>query len=135
MKNQSCWNQPLGLPECPYAFRYVFDFYLFSIRVHKWIRSDDKRYFHDHPWHFITFCLSGGYTDVSPNGRDNFEQWDIRYRKATHKHYVEVHEETWTVLLCGPPIRKWGFWVGARQFIMRPLRYFSRYGHPPCSEL
>lgn len=61
------WAEPLGKPECPYMFRWVFVFFGFSIRLHHWIRSDDKRFFHDHPWSFITLVLKGQYTDVSPS--------------------------------------------------------------------
>lgn len=127
------WNEPLGEKECPYMYRWVFNFWLFAIRIHRWVRSDDKRHFHDHPWGFITIVLKGGYVDVSPDKRDVLSPGSIRYRSAYHKHYVEVPEEGCTTLLItGPPIRNWGFWIGDR--FKRPLKYFHKYGHPPCSE-
>jgi hypothetical protein len=113
--------------------RYVFNLFLFSIRIHVWHRSDDKRFFHDHPFSFITVVLRGSYTDVSPNGRDLQKTGSIRFRKATHKHYVEVPETgAVTLLFCSPAIRNWGFWIGDK--FKRPLKYFDKYGHPPCSE-
>lgn len=127
------WNEPLGKPECPYAYRWVFNFYLFSFRIHHFVRSDDKRYFHDHGWSFITWVIKGSYVDVSPQGRDELKRWSIRYRPAQHKHYVDVPEGgCWTMLLCGPMKRKWGFWVDGK--FRRPLKYFHKFGHPPCSE-
>lgn len=57
------WRQELGDPECPYLIRWLFDPRLFSIRLHHWVRSDDKRAMHDHSWWFLTLVLSGGYTD------------------------------------------------------------------------
>ena len=127
------WNEALGEKECPYAYRWVFNFWLFSIRVHHFIRSDDKRYFHDHGWSFITLVLKGSYTDVSPEGEDLLTTGSIRYRKAEHKHYVKVPVGgCWTFLICGPQRRNWGFWIGDK--FKRPLKYFHKYGHPPCSE-
>ena len=132
-KVQIRWKEPLGKPECPYAYRWVFNFWLFSIRIHHFIRSDDKRFFHDHAWWFLTFVLKGGYDDVSTEGRDTLTRFSFRFRKAEHQHYVEVGPEgCWTILLTGPSIRKWGYWVDGK--LKRPLKYFYKYGHPPCDE-
>jgi hypothetical protein len=137
------WREPLGDAKCPYLYRWVFIFFGFSIRLHHWIRSDDKRFFHDHPWDFTTFVLKGSYRDVSPaytregieyHHIDTIKAGDRKFRKATHKHYVDVPQGgAWTLLFCGRHKRNWGFWIKANQFF-RPLRYFSKYGHPPCSE-
>lgn len=59
------WGQELGKPECPYLKRWVFNFGLFAIRLHRWYSSDDPRYMHDHPWGFWTLVLKGGYYDVT----------------------------------------------------------------------
>jgi hypothetical protein len=127
------WNEPLGKPECPYAYRWVLNFGLFALRVHHFVRSDDKRHFHDHGWWFLTFVLKGSYVDVSPDGRDQLRAGSIRFRKATHKHYVEVPKGgVWTFLITGSNSRKWGFWIGDK--FKRPLKYFDKYGHPPCDE-
>jgi hypothetical protein len=127
------WREPLGKPECPYAYRWILNLWLFSIRVHQWVRSDDKRYFHDHPWSFITIVLRGSYVDVSPAGRDPLSLGSIRFRKATHQHYVEVPRGgALTLLVTTLPVRHWGFWVKGK--FKRPLRYFGKYGHVPCSE-
>lgn len=127
------WNESLGEKECPYAYRWVFNFGLFAIRVHHFLRSDDKRYMHDHGWSFLTMVLKGSYTDVSPDGRDVMKAGAIRYRKATHAHYVDVPEGgCWTILVTGKLKRKWGFWVNGK--LKRPLKYFHKFGHPPCSE-
>jgi len=97
------------------------------------IRSDDKRYMHDHGWSFLTLVLKGSYTDVSPDGRDVMKAGSIRYRKATHAHYVDVPEGgCWTLVFSGRSKRKWGFWVDGK--FKRPLKYFHKFGHPPCSE-
>jgi hypothetical protein len=127
------WNEPLGKLECPYAYRWVLNLWFISFRIHYFIRSDDSRYFHDHGWWFLTFILKGSYVDVSPNGRDELKVGSIRYRKATHKHYVEVLQGgVWTFLITGKSSRNWGFWVNGK--FKRPLKYFHKFGHPPCDK-
>src|SRR4051812_20885395 len=88
------WNEPLGKPECPYLKRWVFVFFGYSIRIHHWIRSDDKRFFHDHPWGFLTIVLKGSYIDVSPSLdcfcelqnpiKEILKVGDFKFRKVTH---------------------------------------------------
>lgn len=125
------WNQPLGLLECPYMKRWVLNLYLFSIRLHHWYASDDSRYWHDHSWDFITIVLKGSYIDVSPKGEDKLTAGSIRYRPASHKHTVVVPPGgCWTLLLTGPEIAKWGFWVNGR--FKRSEKYFAKFGHHPC---
>lgn len=131
------WNEPLGDSVCPYAYRWVLIFFGYSLRVHRWIRSDDKRYMHDHGWSFTTLVLKGHYFDVSEKdgviSRDKVHVFTYRKRPAEHRHYVEVPEcGCWTILLCDRPRRNWGFWISGK--FKRPLKYFHKYGHPPCSE-
>jgi len=131
------WNEPLGKPECPYAYRWVLIIFGYSLRVHYWLRSDDKRYMHDHAWSFRTFVLKGYYIDVSE--KDNQISRETvnltAFRSANHKHYVEIPKPgVITLLFCGRPKRKWGFWIPGRKNILRPLKFFDKYGHPPCSE-
>lgn len=129
------WNEPLGKPECPYAYRWVLIFFGYSIRLHKWLRSDDKRFMHDHAWNFRTFVLKGHYYDVSEQDGKIIKELvnKTAYRQATHKHYVEIPKEgALTLLFCSKPFRNCGFWVNNKFY--RPLRFFSRHGHPPCSD-
>jgi hypothetical protein len=127
------WNEPLGDKECPYAYRWVFIFFGYSIRIHKWIRSDDKRYMHNHPWWFLTFILKGSYTDVSNKGEEFLKRFSFRFRLANHSHYVSIPKTgAVTILITGRPKQKWGFNVNG--VFKRPLKYFYKFGHPPCSE-
>lgn len=126
------WREPLGRPECPYLYRWTFVFFGFSVRLHHWIRSDDKRFFHDHPFNFVSIILKGEYENVTPNGRFKVKAGSFWYATGDKKHYLDIPEKgAWTLLFCGRPYRKWGFWTKQNQK-MRPLRYFSRYGIPPC---
>lgn len=126
------WGQKVGLPECPYLRRWVFDFKLFSIRMHRWQASDDDRAFHDHPWWFLTFVLKGKYIDVSRSGKDLLRAGSIRFRPAKHQHTVQILQSgTWTLLITGKPLRRWGFWVNNK--LIKRDTYFANMGHHPCS--
>lgn len=127
------WGEELGLSNCYYLKRWVINFWLFSIRLHHWRSSDDRRYFHDHPWWFITVVLKGGYIDVSPQGKDKLTTGSIRWRSAYHRHYVRVASRgCWSLLLTGRSFRHWGFWV--KNKFLRARRYFFKFGHHPCED-
>lgn len=111
--------------------RWVIDFGAFALRLHRWEASDDTRAFHDHAWWFVTLVLRGGYTDVSPDGRDTLRAGSVRFRPATHRHTVEVARPgTWTMLITGAPVRRWGFWVDGK--LWKRDRYFATMGHHAC---
>lgn len=130
-KWQVRWKEPLGIEECPYAFRWVLITPFFSMRIHNFLRSDDKRYFHDHAWDFWTFIIKGYYWDVSENGRTKRTQGNLYFVKAEHAHYVDVPVGgCWTFVFSKNPRRNWGFWVEGK--FRRPLKYFHKFGHPPC---
>lgn len=126
------WGEPLGLDECPYVIRWIAETPWLSVRVHHWIASDDPRGHHDHPWSFLTFVLRGGYEDRSPDGTDYLKAPAVRFRSALHRHYVYPDEDgCWTLLLTGPIIRPWGFWVGEK--FTKANKWFLSKGHHPCS--
>lgn len=128
------WGQKVGKPECPYLKRWVFDFGLFSIRLHKWNFGDDPRAFHDHPWNFVILVLKGSYIDVSPNGEELMSPGKIVYRKAEHRHTVKT-KGCLTLLITGPEKRKWGFWVknkSGKDIWFKAKRYFIKHNHHPC---
>lgn len=125
-------GQKLGRPECPYMKRWVINFFLFSLRIHHWLSSDDDRNFHDHPWGFITFIIKGGYVDVSPLGEELMTPGKFKFRPALHRHTVKVNPGgCWTLMITGPELRKWGFWV--KNKFIKANKYFFKFGHHPCS--
>jgi hypothetical protein len=118
--------EPLGRKECPYLYRWTLILFGFSFRLHHWLRSDDKRFYHDHACNFVSFILRGKYTNCTPDG--NFEvragQWWVS--NALTKHYLDIPKGgAWTLLICGRPYHKWGFYVKGKKW--RPLRYFHKY--------
>lgn len=125
------WGQELGLDDCPYAKRWVLDMRLFSLRLHHFIRSDDPRYKHDHPWWYITLVLKGAYWDRGEDGDKYLRAPTIAFRSATRAHYVDPDAGgVWTLVITGRPKRHWGFWVKGK--FLKAHRFFFDYGHPPC---
>lgn len=126
------WNERLGLPECPYLIRWRIETPFGSIRLHHWLGPDDDRAFHDHPWWFWTIVLSGGYTDVNPDGEDHLSRGVFRYRPALHRHTVVPDEGgAWTVIITGRKTRDWGFWVDGK--FRKANKWFLTFGHHPCN--
>ena len=128
------WGQYLGREECPYLRRWAINFGLFSVRLHHWYSSDDKRHKHDHPSWFITLVLKGKYADVG-DYTDHLRPGSIRFRGSNH--YVDVAPGgCWSLLIFGRKSRDWGFWVprkldGILKF-KKSNKYFLEHGHHPC---
>jgi hypothetical protein len=92
----------------------------FAIYLHRILRSDQDRHFHDHPWSFLSIILWRGYTEQwvrSPN-------WgDVKTRKVqpgsiVYHHYSDAHKitlakenkSTWTLVFVGRRERdNWGY--------------------------
>ena len=126
------WKEKLGLPECPYLYRWTLVLFGYTIRLHHWIKSDDRRYFHDHSCDLISIIIKGYYYNVMPDENGNPKKyyagsWVPRKMKAEQRHYLDIPEGgAWTILLCGKPYHKWGFYVNDHKW--RPLRYFHKFG-------
>ena len=139
-KYQIRWNEWVGGDDCYYLQRWVVSISDYAIRLHHWVSSDDQRHLHDHPWWMIIIVLKGSYTDISPHPdiRDTFIEdtlrfGSIRYRRAEHRHTVKLNsKDCWTFLITGKKVRNWGFYIPGRDALMRPLRYFKRFGHHQC---
>ncbi len=90
---------PRGLPVCLY--------------LHEFRRSDNDRCFHDHPWNFLTLIVRGGYVEHMPTGNFWRRPGRILWRRAEHRHWVELAPGTvsWTLVLRFRRRRVWGFWT------------------------
>lgn len=126
------WRQKLGPEQCPYVVRWVVGCRWFSIRLHHWLRSDDTRHAHDHPWDFVSVVLCGSLVDRT-EASDEYRGWlNVKRFQAEHRHMVVVDRPAWTLLICGPERRTWGYWVGGR--FRKRNKYFHEHGHhDPCS--
>lgn len=131
------WREKLGNPDHPYLFRWTLILFGYTIRLHHWIKSDDRRYFHDHACDLMSIVIKGHYYNVIPNDpfkpdvndctRIHVTAWKPWKSKAHWKHYLDIPKGgAWTILFCGKPYRKWGFYVNNHKW--RPLRYFHKFG-------
>ena len=89
-----------------------------GIYVHHFLRSDDDRALHDHPYASTSILLEGSYLEHLPGGVAVMRnQGETVSRDAETPHRVELlpratgeglHPVT-TMFLCGPRVRDWGF--------------------------
>lgn len=115
----------LGGREDPYLLRWfvIPRNHRLNIYVHKFLRSDDDRALHDHPWWFVSIMLRGRYLEHRPDGIRERRAPSIAFRRADLAHRVELFvgcrmlngrivldpEPVWTVIITGPKRRHWGF--------------------------
>jgi len=102
----------------------------FTLRYHVFLKGDQDRHMHDHPWWFITFPLDDYYEYVDPaflkrNAFRGFKpgmartkqlvrKWRFHFRPATYRHIVLDPPEgkpVRTLVIAGGRSRSWGFWV------------------------
>lgn len=85
----------------PYLFRwYIVRKKSFAIFIHKFIRSDEDRALHDHPWNFLVIPIWRGYVEHREQPRVSGEVYSskgrvypiigIRFRSARFRHRVEL---------------------------------------------
>ena len=115
----------IGGQENPYMLRWFIiprNRWL-NIYLHKFLRDDDDRAMHDHPWWFISLMLWGEYYEKTPSEWNALGQVElrrapsIRFRRATHRHMIALKRRDdgtiipcWTIVLTGRKKREWGFW-------------------------
>ena len=101
--------------------------------LHRFWKSDDDNGFHDHPWHWASYILEGGYWEHTPEGTQKRMPGDWSgLRKATDLHRVELFnegEEVWTLFFMGPRQREWGFipngtktWINHQDYIANKIK-------------
>lgn len=83
----------IGTADNPYLYRWhlIPRNRLCNIYLHKFLRSDDDRALHDHPWPSCSIILKGGYVEHLPGGiTKTCEAGRITFRKAHQAHRVEL---------------------------------------------
>lgn len=115
----------IGGAERPYLKRWwlIPRNRFFNIYLHKFLRSDDDRALHDHPWANCSIVLSGQYIEHTAAWSRMRRAGAVVLRRPTHAHRVElVGDCCWTLFITGPWVREWGFhcakgWVPWRLFV------------------
>jgi hypothetical protein len=108
----------IGGNERPYLLRWWFlprNPFL-NIYVHLFLRSDDDRALHDHPWASLSIILDGKYTEheilaggVNLKTLRSAGQWRFRW-SGKMAHRIELTDgPCWTLFITGPRYRRWGF--------------------------
>lgn len=102
----------------PTAWRRVkgwFGLMLPSVYLHCFLRSDDDRALHDHPWFWCSILLRGDYTEhtVRAGGvqvRCARTAPSLKVSTPWRAHRVEVGDQPcWTLFITGPRMREWYF--------------------------
>lgn len=135
----------IGDPSNPYLRRWwvIPRNRWFNVYLHHFLRDDDDRALHDHPWHWCSILLSGGYVEhtIAAGGvhhRRERQAPSIKFSRAARAHRVELLKlsdfvatqpdndrpvSCWTLFITGPAFRTWGFhcpergWVPWQQFL------------------
>lgn len=110
-------DQVIGGEEDPYMLRWhvIPRNPLFNIYLHRFLRSDDDRALHDHPWLNLSYLLEGEYTEhtIEAGGvhvKTIRKAGDWKFRTASSAHRIELHAgPCWTLFITGPRLRRWGF--------------------------
>lgn len=136
-------DEVIGGHENPYMLRWfvIPKNRWCNIYLHKFLRDDDDRALHDHPWSSCSIILRGGYREHLPGGVVK-ERKPFRpvFRSAEQPHRVELYKrgshvnwllygddgtrwerEAWSLFITGPWRRHWGFhcpkgWMHWRDF-------------------
>lgn len=104
---------------------------VFNVYLHQFLRSDDDRALHDHPWLFnASLILRGGYIEhtIRAGGvavRTRRDRGSMAFRWGPAPHRVELLSLAdvmpsqpsatdipvccWTLFITGPKVRTWGF--------------------------
>lgn len=116
----------IGPKDVPYLLRWHIlpRNPFFNVYLHKFLRSDDDRALHDHPWSNVSILLKGMYLEHTPQGKFLRKAGDIVLRaRGSSSHRIELCQGTpcWTLFITGPRYREWGFhcpkgWVHWKRF-------------------
>jgi hypothetical protein len=97
---------------------------LLNIYIHRFIRSDDDRALHDHPWACMSILLRGRYVEhtVAAGGIHVRTErcagdWKLRLLGGRAHRLELTHGECWTLFITGPKYREWGFHCAERGWV------------------
>ena len=118
---------------------------VFNVYLHCFLRDDDDRALHDHPWPWLSFLLCGSYIEhtIDAGGihhRALRDAGSIKISGPRRAHRIElIHFTTlnnairrphqcWTIFITGPRLRDWGFHCPQQGWI--PWQRFTAEGKP-----
>lgn len=107
-----------------------------NIYYHNFKMSDDPRWLHDHEYINLSFLLEGEYLEHLESGIHHRKTGNFIIRLPSTLHRIELlqkngkPQETWTLFITAPRVRKWGFmvnnqWLDHETF----LKLYGEYIH------
>lgn len=106
----------IGGKETPYVRRWwvIPRNRWFNVYLHQFLRSDDDRALHDHPWVNLSILLQGEYREhtIAAGGVEYVvlrKAGQFKFRMPGTAHRIEIDEPCWTLFITGPVVRNWGF--------------------------
>jgi hypothetical protein len=106
----------IGGKDNPYMLRWwvITRNRFFNIYLHKFLRSDDDRALHDHPWINMSYLLAGTYIEHSilaggVQRAVRYSVGDVKFRWPRTAHRIEIDQPAWSLFITGPVVRVWGF--------------------------
>lgn len=114
----------IGHANRPYMNRwYIVRTPFGGMYLHWFMRDDDDRALHDHPWPSLSIAIEGAILEIyAPHGTDPRDKnchhrryiypRDVTFRTARHSHRITLLNglPACTLFFFGPRIRQWGFW-------------------------
>jgi hypothetical protein len=112
----------------PYMIRRAINTPLGGVKLHQFLRSDDDRDLHDHPWSFVSLILRGGY----------WEHTHAPCVAAKDGRHAGYYDTTLRVYRCGLrgcslPQNEWPRerrWYGIGSLLVRPAHWTHRVELP-----
>jgi hypothetical protein len=108
----------IGGDDDPYMYRWwvIPRNRFFNVYLHQFLRSDDDRALHDHPWANCSILLRGEYIEhtIEQGGieRRAFRRagdWRLRWTGRIAHRIALCSGPCWTIFITGPRYRQWGF--------------------------
>lgn len=105
----------IGGAERPYLRRWwlIPRNRIFNVYLHEFLRSDDDRALHDHPWCNVSILLRGRYLEHLQDGTARVRtagQVVVRWCGSIAHRVELIDGPVWTLFITGPRYRQWGFW-------------------------
>ena len=85
---------------------------LMNVYLHQFLRSDDDRAEHDHPWANVSWLLQGYYWEWRNDVAHLRIAGDVVVRPSGRIHHrIQLigGAPVWTLFVTGPKYREWGF--------------------------
>lgn len=118
----------------------------FNIYIHHILKSDEDAHPHDHPWHFVSIILWGGYIERWLGAYENYRYWmgvplreDVRgignliIHNAKDFHQITLRKKSaWTLVFTSSRERpSWGYQTSEGWMDFKKYRQLKRAGQLP----